>query len=178
MAPRIRSVQPLPSGQIPADRLPDDLFAWRCRILPASDRPGHRTGFNEATTHHYQLDALQHPSLLYPQRHAEERDVACRPCSPCRVALPQPSRRLVQLCPTEVSCCSTSLGRTEDGEDLSEILAADDRQPGWRTRSFIHKYDLATGVFQRLTYGHTPDFHQRYFRPTARYLLFLVANGS
>ena len=41
------------------------------------------------------------------------------------------------------------------GEDLQEILVPDDRQPGWRTRSFIHKYDLATGLFQRLTYGHT-----------------------
>ena len=37
------------------------------------------------------------------------------------------------------------------GEDLQEILVPDDRQPGWRTRSFIHKYELATGLFQRLT---------------------------
>ena len=38
--------QPLPQRQIPADRLPDDLSRWRYRILPASDRPGHRAGFN------------------------------------------------------------------------------------------------------------------------------------
>lgn len=41
------------------------------------------------------------------------------------------------------------------GEDLQEILVPDDRQPGWRNRSFLHKYDLASGLFQRLTYGHT-----------------------
>ena len=38
--------QPLPQRQIPVDRLPDDLSRWRYRILPASDRPGHRAGFN------------------------------------------------------------------------------------------------------------------------------------
>ena len=38
--------QPLPQRQIPADRLPDDLSRWRYRILPASDRPGHKAGFN------------------------------------------------------------------------------------------------------------------------------------
>lgn len=41
------------------------------------------------------------------------------------------------------------------GKDLQEILVPDDRQPGWRDRSFIHKYDLQTGIMQRLTYGHT-----------------------
>ena len=38
--------QPLPQRQIPVDRLPDDLSRWRYRILPASDRPGHKAGFN------------------------------------------------------------------------------------------------------------------------------------
>ena len=46
--------QPLPQRQIPVDRLPDDLSRWRYRILPASDRPGHRAGFNgKLNNHHY-----------------------------------------------------------------------------------------------------------------------------
>ena len=57
------------------------------------------------------------------------------------------------------------------GEDLQEILVPDDRQPGWRTRSFIHKYDLATGVFQRLTYGHTSTSIND-ISDDGRYLLF------
>lgn len=42
----------------------------------------------------------------------------------------------------------------KEADDLQQILVPDDRQPYWRTRSFIHKLDLATGLFQRLTYGH------------------------
>lgn len=57
------------------------------------------------------------------------------------------------------------------GEDLQEILVPDDRQPGWRTRSFIHKYDLATGLFQRLTYGHTSTSVND-LSEDGRYLLF------
>lgn len=56
-------------------------------------------------------------------------------------------------------------------KDIEEILVPDDRQPGWRNRSFLHKYDLATGVFERLTYGHNStslnDISQ-----DGRYLLF------
>jgi len=56
-------------------------------------------------------------------------------------------------------------------QDMEEILVPDDRQPGWRNRSFLHKYDLATGVFERLTYGHNStslnDISQ-----DGRYLLF------
>ena len=34
-----------------------------------------------------------------------------------------------------------------------EVLEMDDRQPGWRQRSYLSKYDIATGVTQRLTFG-------------------------
>lgn len=43
----------------------------------------------------------------------------------------------------------------EKDKDIQEILVPDDRQPGWRDRYFIHKYDLASGFLQRLTFGHT-----------------------
>ena len=46
----------------------------------------------------------------------------------------------------------------EDGPkeraDIYQILTPDDRQPGWRTRSYSSKYDIATGVMQRLSYGY------------------------
>ena len=47
----------------------------------------------------------------------------------------------------------------------------DDRQPGWRNRSFLHKYDLATGVLERLTYGHNSTSLNDISKD-GRYLLF------
>lgn len=45
----------------------------------------------------------------------------------------------------------------EDGpkEDpgVFEVLEMDDRQPGWRTRSYLMKYDVQTGISQRITFG-------------------------
>ncbi len=48
----------------------------------------------------------------------------------------------------------------KEREDIREVLVPDDRQPGWRDRSFIHKYDLKTGLMQRITFGyHTTSIH-------------------
>lgn len=46
----------------------------------------------------------------------------------------------------------------QERKEIQEILVPDDRQPGWRNRMFIHKYDLRIGLFQRLTYGHTSTY--------------------
>ena len=35
-----------------------------------------------------------------------------------------------------------------------QVLEMDDRQPGWRERHYLMRYDLATGVAQRITFGH------------------------
>ena len=43
-------------------------------------------------------------------------------------------------------------GPKEDKE-VFEVLEMDDRQPGWRNRRYLLKYDLQTGVSQRLTFG-------------------------
>ena len=43
-------------------------------------------------------------------------------------------------------------GPKED-EEVFEVLEMDDRQPGWRKRSFLQRYDLASGLCQRLTFG-------------------------
>ena len=35
-----------------------------------------------------------------------------------------------------------------------EVLEMDDRQPGWRDRTYLSRYDLATGISQRITFGY------------------------
>ncbi|MBQ8191858.1 MAG: S9 family peptidase [Bacteroidaceae bacterium] len=49
------------------------------------------------------------------------------------------------------------LSRTEEGPkedaDIYEIVEMDDRQPGFRTRRYLARYDMATGLTQRLTFG-------------------------
>jgi len=35
-----------------------------------------------------------------------------------------------------------------------EVLEMDDRQPGFRTRTYLSKYDISTGITQRITFGH------------------------
>ncbi len=35
-----------------------------------------------------------------------------------------------------------------------QVVEPDDRQPGWRTRTNIARYDMRTGLMQPLTYGH------------------------
>lgn len=57
------------------------------------------------------------------------------------------------------------------GKDMEEIIVPDDRQPGWRNRFFLHKYDLATGLFERLTYGHNSTAINDISKD-GRYLLF------
>ena len=43
-------------------------------------------------------------------------------------------------------------GPKED-PNVFQIVYPDDRQPGWRNRSFITKYDIKTGVNQRIAFG-------------------------
>lgn len=40
-------------------------------------------------------------------------------------------------------------------KEIYEVIEPDDRQPGWRNRSYLAKYDLATGVMQQLTFGYS-----------------------
>ncbi len=43
-------------------------------------------------------------------------------------------------------------GPKED-KDVFEVVEMDDRQPGWRDRGYLAKYDIKTGVTQRITFG-------------------------
>ena len=57
-----------------------------------------------------------------------------------------------QFAPTEDYLLFTM---TQEGpkerKEIYEVLEPDDRQPGWRNRSYLAKYDLKTGLLQPLT---------------------------
>ncbi|MCR5312114.1 MAG: prolyl oligopeptidase family serine peptidase [Bacteroidaceae bacterium] len=42
----------------------------------------------------------------------------------------------------------------KEKKDVFEVIEPDDRQPGWRKRTNLYKYDLKSGLVQQLTYGH------------------------
>ena len=56
---------------------------------------------------------------------------------------------------------------TKEDADVFEVLEMDDRQPNWRKRSYLLKYDLATGLCQRIT-----------FSPKNTYLMDFTADGK
>ena len=63
----------------------------------------------------------------------------------------------------------TTEGRKKDAQ-VYDIKEPDDRQPGWRNRSNLAKYDLASGIFQPITFG----YHNIYLNDISadsRYLL-------
>lgn len=70
---------------------------------------------------------------------------------------------------------------TEEGpkekDDLQQILVPDDRQPGWRNRVFLHKYDLNTGVLARLTFGHRSTYLND-ISSDGKYLLFTCSEET
>lgn len=60
-------------------------------------------------------------------------------------------------------------GRKKDAQ-VYDVKEPDDRQPGWRSRSYLSKFDLASGVLQPLTFG----YHNVYLNDISadsRYLL-------
>lgn len=63
----------------------------------------------------------------------------------------------------------TTEGRKKDPQ-VYDVKEPDDRQPGWRSRSYLAKFDLASGVLQPLTFG----YHNVYLSDISadsRYLL-------
>lgn len=66
---------------------------------------------------------------------------------------------------------------TEDGPkekpEICRILESDDRQPGWRNRSYLAKYDLDSGLMQRLTFGYL-SVHGNGFSADGRTITFTV----
>ena len=52
---------------------------------------------------------------------------------------------------------ATEKGPSED-KDVFEVVEMDDRQPGWRTRSYLTKHDMGKGLTRRLTFGSKGEF--------------------
>lgn len=46
----------------------------------------------------------------------------------------------------------------KEKKEIYEYVDPDDRQPGWRDRTYLAKYDLASGLMQPLTYGYRQVF--------------------
>ena len=57
-------------------------------------------------------------------------------------------------------------GPKED-RDVFEVLEMDDRQPGWRKRNYLMRFDVGTGISQRITFG-----------TKGQYLADISADGS
>lgn len=61
-------------------------------------------------------------------------------------------------------------GPKED-EQVYQVLEMDDRQPGWRSRSYLVRYDLASGLAQRITFGNKGEYLQDISRDGQRLLI-------
>ena len=46
----------------------------------------------------------------------------------------------------------------QEDKEIFEVLEMDDRQPGWRKRSYLAKYDIKTGITQRITFGNKGEY--------------------
>lgn len=60
---------------------------------------------------------------------------------------------------------------------INQILTPQDRQPGWRNRSFLYKFDLKTGILTPLTFG----FRSTYLvdiSPDSKYLVYSTGKDN
>ena len=62
----------------------------------------------------------------------------------------------------------------KERKDVFEVLEPDDRQPGWRDRSYLAKYDLKQHVLQQLTYGYR-NMYLNDISQDGKYILFSVS---
>ena len=64
----------------------------------------------------------------------------------------------------------------KERKDVFEVLEPDDRQPGWRDRTYLAKYDLKTHVLQQLTYGYR-NMYLNDISQDGKYILFSVSTN-
>ena len=48
--------------------------------------------------------------------------------------------------------------KIEEKGPMQQIVSPEDRQPGWRDRSFLYKIDLKSGIKQRITFGNKSTY--------------------
>ncbi len=66
-------------------------------------------------------------------------------------------------------------GPKEDRE-VYEVINPEDRQQGWRNRSYLSKYDLKSGLLTRLTFGHH-DTYLADISPDGKNLLVMTSDS-
>ena len=64
----------------------------------------------------------------------------------------------------------------KERKEIYEVIELDDRQPGWRNRSSLAKYDLKTGLMQPLTFGYHNAWAQD-ISPDGRYVLMMTSRS-
>ena len=64
----------------------------------------------------------------------------------------------------------------KERKEIYEVIEPDDRQPGWRDRSSLAKYDLKTGLMQPLTFGYHNAWAQD-ISPDGRYVLMMTSRS-
>ena len=64
----------------------------------------------------------------------------------------------------------------KERKDVFEVLEPDDRQPGWRDRYYLAKYDLKQHVLQQLTYGYR-NMYLNDISQDGKYILFSVSTS-
>lgn len=76
-----------------------------------------------------------------------------------------------RIAPTEDYLIMTvSENAGEKRPDVYQIIEPDDRQPGWREHEYLAKYDIATGMLSRLTFGNK-SMHLSDISPDGKRLL-------
>lgn len=63
----------------------------------------------------------------------------------------------------------------KDDSDVHQFIHPDDRQPGWRNRTVLQKYDIKSGLLQPLTFG-CHSTHLLDISRDGRYILYMVAS--
>ena len=81
-----------------------------------------------------------------------------------------------QFAPTEDYLLFTM---TQEGpkerKEIYEVLEPDDRQPGWRNRTYLARFDVKTGVCQPLTFGYK-NVWATDISSDGRYILMMTSN--
>lgn len=71
---------------------------------------------------------------------------------------------------------SLSVAGPAERREIYEVIEPDDRQPGWRNRSYIARYNLSGGIMQPLTFGYHNSWAAD-ISADGSYLLFMTSKS-
>jgi dipeptidyl aminopeptidase/acylaminoacyl peptidase len=71
-----------------------------------------------------------------------------------------PDKAALRWAPNEqyVVCQVEDDVKIEEKGPMQQVVTPEDRQPGWRDRSFLYKIDLKSGIKQRITFGNKSTY--------------------